>query len=277
MLLNTELLTDYSKSFATKFMEYLPNMISALVLLLIGLWIIRIFKGVLTRIMSKRNLEPTLANFLNDLLNWTLKILLFITVISQLGVQTSSFVAILGAAGLAVGLSLQGSLANFAGGVLIIMFKPFRVGDFIQAQGEMGTVQQIQIFVTKLHTTDNQIIYIPNGQLSNGTITNFSQSTHRRADLTIGISYGSNIKKAKEIALEVMNNHELVLEEPAPVVWVKDLADSSIDLAVRPWAKNENFWAMRSDILQQIKEAFDNNGIEIPFPQRDVHIKQHIK
>jgi small conductance mechanosensitive channel len=273
MLSNQDILTEYSKTFFAKFMEYLPNIISALVLLLLGLWSIRILKNIVSKIMNKRNLEATLANFLGDLLNWTLKILLFITVISQLGVQTSSFVAILGAAGLAIGLSLQGSLANFAGGVLIIMFKPFRVGDFIQAQGEMGTVAQIQIFVTKLHTADNQIIYIPNGQLSNGTINNFSQSTHRRADLTISISYGSDIKKAKEIAMEVMQKHELVLDEPTPVVWVKDLADSSVDLAVRPWAKNENFWAMRSDILQQIKEAFDNNGIKIPYPQRDLHIK----
>ena len=273
MQINNELLTEYSNTIVTKFMEYLPNILSALVLLFLGLWSIKIVKSILNKIMIKRNLEATLANFLSDLLNWTLKALLFVTVISQLGVQTSSFVAILGAAGLAIGLSLQGSLANFAGGVLIIMFKPFRVGDFIQAQGEMGTVHQIQIFVTKLHTADNQIIYIPNGQLSNGSITNFSQSNYRRADLTIGISYGSDIKKAKEIALDIMKNHEYVLEDPMPVVWVKDLAESSVDLAVRPWAKNENFWAMRSDILQQIKEAFDNNGIEIPFPQRDLHIK----
>jgi small conductance mechanosensitive channel len=272
-MLETVDISKYSDQMITMMLEYLPKMISALAILFIGIWVIRMIKGFVTKMMHKRDMEPTLANFLGDILNWTLRILLFITVISQLGVQSTSFVAVLGAAGLAIGLSLQGSLANFAGGVLIIMFKPFRVGDYIQAQGIDGTVQQIQIFVTKLTTVNNQIIYVPNGALSNGTITNFSQSEFRRADLTIGISYGSDIKKAKEIALEIMNNHPLVMEEPAPVVWVKELAESSIDLAVRPWAKNGDFWAMRSDILEQVKNAFDQNDIEIPFPQRDIHIK----
>lgn len=272
-MLETVDISKYSDQMITMMLEYLPKMISALAILFIGIWVIRMIKGFVTKMMHKREMEPTLANFLGDILNWTLRILLFITVISQLGVQSTSFVAILGAAGLAIGLSLQGSLANFAGGVLIIMFKPFKVGDFIEAQGESGTVIEIQIFITKLATINNQIIYIPNGSLSNGNITNYSQSDFRRADLTIGISYGSDIKKAKEIALEIMNNHPLVMENPAPVVWVKELAESSIDLAVRPWAKNEDFWEMRSDILEQVKNAYDQNDIEIPFPQRDIHIK----
>lgn len=266
-------LIDYWDYFLKVLVEYSPRLISALLVFGIGWWAIKLFKSFMVRIMNKREMEPTLSKFLADILIWTLKILLFVTVISRLGVENSSFVAIIGAAGLAIGLSLQGSLANFAGGVLIIMFKPFKVGDFIQAQGEMGTVEEIQIFVTRISTIDNQTIYIPNGSLSNGNITNFSQGTFRRADLTIGISYSSDIKKAKELALEVLNKHPLVLDEPAPVIWVKDLADSSIDLAVRPWAKNEDFWQMRSDILEQIKITFDTNGIEIPFPQRDVHIK----
>jgi len=270
---DTNLLFDYWDYFLKVLVEYSPRLISALLVFGVGWWAIKLFKKFLVRIMEKREMEPTLSKFLADILIWTLKILLFVTVISRLGVENSSFVAIIGAAGLAIGLSLQGSLANFAGGVLIIMFKPFRVGDFIQAQGEMGTVQQIQIFVTRISTIDNQIIYIPNGSLSNGNITNFSQTSFRRADLTIGISYSSDIKKAKELAMEVMKNHPLVLDEPTPIVWVKDLADSSIDLAVRPWANIENFWQMRSDILEQTKAAFDANGIEIPFPQRDVHIK----
>lgn len=264
---------DYWDYFLKVLVEYSPRLISAILVFAIGWWAIKLFKKFLIGMMNKREMEPTLSKFLADILIWTLKILLFVTVISRLGVENSSFVAIIGAAGLAIGLSLQGSLANFAGGVLIIMFKPFRVGDFIQAQGEMGTVKQIQIFVTRISTVDNQTVYIPNGALSNGNITNFSQASFRRADLTIGISYGSDIKKAKELVMEVMKNHPLVLEEPAPVVWVRDLADSSIDLAVRPWANIENFWQMRSDILEQTKAAFDANGIEIPFPQRDVHIK----
>lgn len=252
---------------------FTPKLITAILIWFVGGFVIKNIRKLIRRVMEKREFEPTLANFVSDLINWLLRLVLFVTVIAQLGVPTTSFVAILGAAGLAIGLSLQGSLSNFAGGVLIVLFKPFRVGDFIQAHGEMGTVQQIQIFVTKIATPNNQILYIPNGALSNSNITNFSQSEFRRADLTIGISYGSDIKKAREIAFEVMKNHPLVLEEPAPSVWVSDLADSSINFAVRPWANNADFWQMRSEILTQIKEAFDHQGIEIPFPQRDIHIK----
>lgn len=258
----------------TVLMEYSPRLISALLIFLIGWYAIKIIKRVVTKIMIKREMEPTLSKFLADILIWTLKILLFVTVISRLGVENSSFVAIIGAAGLAVGLSLQGSLSNFAGGVLIIMFKPFKVGDFIEAQGVSGTVKQIQIFVTQLSTVDNQTIFIPNGALSNNNIINYTYATTRRADLTIGISYSSNIKKAKELALEVMNNHPMVLKDPEPMVLVRELADSSINLAVRPWAKTEDFFVMRSDILEQIKLKFDENNIVIPFPQRDIHIKQ---
>ncbi|WP_276975022.1 mechanosensitive ion channel domain-containing protein [Flavobacterium filum] len=258
----------------TVLMEYSPRLISALLIFLIGWYAIKIIKRVVTKIMIKREMEPTLSKFLADILIWTLKILLFVTVISRLGVENSSFVAIIGAAGLAVGLSLQGSLSNFAGGVLIIMFKPFKVGDFIEAQGVSGTVKQIQIFVTQLSTVDNQTIFVPNGSLSNNNIINYTYATTRRADLTIGISYSSNIKKAKELALEVMNNHPMVLKDPEPMVLVRELADSSINLAVRPWAKTEDFFVMRSDILEQIKLKFDENNIVIPFPQRDIHIKQ---
>lgn len=258
----------------TVLMEYSPRLISAFIIFIIGWYAIKIIKRVVTKIMIKREMEPTLSKFLADILIWTLKILLFVTVISRLGVENSSFVAIIGAAGLAIGLSLQGSLSNFAGGVLIIMFKPFKVGDFIEAQGVSGTVKQIQIFVTQLSTVDNQTIFVPNGALSNNNIINYTYATTRRADLTIGISYNSNIKKAKELALEVMNNHPMVLKDPEPMVLVRDLADSSINLAVRPWAKTEDFFVMRSDILEQIKLKFDENNIVIPFPQRDIHIKQ---
>lgn len=272
--ISTGVLANYLEHITKVFIEYSPRLISAAILFIIGWYAIKIIKRVVLRIMNKREMEPTLSKFLADILIWTLKLLLFVTVISRLGVENSSFVAIIGAAGLAVGLALQGSLSNFAGGVLIIMFKPFKVGDFIEAQGVSGVVNEIQIFVTKLSTVDNQTIFVPNGILSNGNIINFTFSQTRRASLTIGISYSSNIKKAKEIALEVMNSHPLVLKEPAPVVMVSELADSSINLSVRPWANTENYWVMRSDILEQIKVAFDGSGIEIPFPQRDVHIKQ---
>ncbi|UPQ80094.1 mechanosensitive ion channel [Flavobacterium azooxidireducens] len=274
IVVNTDYVTKYWDYFTKVLMEYSPRLISATIILVIGWTAIRLIKKLIMSIMTKRDMEPTLSKFLADILIWTLKILLFVTVISRLGVENSSFVAIIGAAGLAIGLSLQGSLSNFAGGVLIIMFKPFKVGDFIEAQGVSGTVKQIQIFVTQLATVDNQIIFVPNGALSNGTIINYSYATTRRANLVIGISYGSDIKKAKQIAMEVMENHPSVLKDPAPVVLVSDLADSSINLAVRPWANLPDFFVMRSDILEQVKLRFDENGIEIPFPQRDIHIKE---
>lgn len=271
---NADFITRYWDYFTNVLVEYSPRLISATLIFIIGWTAIKLIKKLILRIMTKREMEPTLSKFLADILIWTLKILLFVTVISRLGVENSSFVAIIGAAGLAIGLSLQGSLSNFAGGVLIIMFKPFKVGDFIEAQNVSGTVKQIQIFVTQLATVDNQIIFVPNGALSNGTIINYSYATTRRADLTIGISYGSDIKKAKEIALQVMQNHPLVLKDPEPMVLVKELADFSIDLAVRPWSKVEDFFVMRSDILEQIKNDFDSNEIEIPFPQSEILIKQ---
>jgi small conductance mechanosensitive channel len=216
--------------------------------------------------MVKRDLDPTLSKFLADLLLWALRVLLFITFISKLGVETSSFVAILGAAGLAVGLSLQGSLSNFAGGMLIILFKPFRVGDTIFAQNVEGTVSEIQIFVTKLITGNNQTIFIPNGILSNGVITNYSLLGIRRADLLFSLSYETNIKTAKDIVMQVLQNHPNVLKNPAPTVTVKDLSESAIHLAIKPWANNADFGDMCSDILENCKEAFDEAGIVIhPF------------
>jgi small conductance mechanosensitive channel len=211
--------------------------------------------------MVKRELDPTLSRFLADSLLWALRFLLFITFISKLGIETSSFVAILGAAGLAIGLSLQGSLSNFAGGMLIILFKPFRVGDYIEAQNVAGTVSEIQIFVTKLVTVNNQTIFVPNGILSNGVITNFSLGKNRRANLLFNISYDTNIKTAKEIIMNVLENNPQVLKTPAPTVAVNLLTDAHIQLAIRPWSKNADFADMCSDVLEECKEAFDKAGI----------------
>lgn len=216
--------------------------------------------------MEKRNLDPTLTKFLADILLWALRILLFVTFISNLGIETSSFVAILGAMGLAVGLSLQGSLSNFAGGMLIIVFKPFKVGDTIEAQGVIATVLEIQIFVTKMLTGNNQTVFVPNGALSNGTIINYSMQGERRADLTFSVSYDSDIKKAKDILLEVLNKNPKVLQKPAPEVFVKNLSASSVDFAVRPWAKNANYGAVFSETLEDCKTALDQAGISVqPF------------
>lgn len=213
--------------------------------------------------MIKRDLDPTLTKFLADILLWVLRVLLFVTFISKLGIETSSFVAILGAMGLAVGLSLQGSLSNFAGGMLIILFKPFKVNDTIEAQGVIGTVSEIQIFVTKLITSNNQTIFVPNGALSNGNIINYSLQKIRRADLTIAISYDTDIKKVKELITAILKNNPKVLQTPAAEVSVKNLTDSAIQLAVRPWATNEDFWGVYADTLQSCKEAFDSAGIVV--------------
>jgi len=259
-------LESYIKGFLKILIDYSPKLISAFLILFIGLYAIRFINNMAKKIMLKRELDPTLSKFLADILFWVLRVLLFVTFISKLGIETSSFVAILGAAGLAIGMSLQGSLSNFAGGMLIILFKPFRVGDTIEAQGVIGTVSEIQIFVTKIISANNQTIFVPNGALSNGTITNFSVSGMRRLDLVFSLSYDTNIKEAKDIVTKVMENHEKVLKSPEPNVSVKDLTDNAIHLAIRPWTKNEDFAQVSSDILEQCKTAFDEKGIVIqPF------------
>ena len=266
LLVSVKAIEYYASTFTEKIIDYLPRLVSALLILVVGLYAIRLINRLVKRVMETRNLDPTLSKFLADILLWALRILLFITFISRLGVETSSFVAILGAAGLAVGLSLQGSLSNFAGGMLIILFKPFRVGDVIEAQGVSGSVLEIQIFVTKLLTFNNQTIFIPNGILSNGTIINYSMGKNRRADLTLSLSYGTNIGQAKEIIENILKSNPKVLRQPEPAVVVKELTPNAVLLAVRPWAASENFFAMTDEVLQQAKEAFDQAGIHIqPF------------
>lgn len=257
---------EYIDQFIKMLIDYSPKLITAVIVLVLGLYAVRLINRLVRKIMIKRELDPTLSTFLADSLLWTLRFLLFITFISKLGIETSSFVAILGAIGLAVGLSLQGSLSNFAGGMLIILFKPFKVGDSIEAQGVSGTVSEIQIFVTKLVTGNNQTIFIPNGILSNGVITNFSLGKNRRANLLLNISYDTNIKTAKEIVMKVLENNPKVLKNPPSNVVVNLLTDSAIQLAIQPWAKNADFGQMSSDVLEECKEAFDKAGIVIqPF------------
>ena len=265
---------DYSK-YIDLLLEYATKIVLALALLLIGLWVISKIVKFAKRLMVKSKIDTTLQNFLSDLLSWGLKILLIISVLGQLGVQTTSFIAVLGAAGLAVGLSLQGALSNFAGGTLIMLFKPFKLGDLIEAQGEIGTVKEIQIFVTKILTPDNKVVIIPNGPLSNGIIKNFTEDGKIRVDLTIGISYNADIKKVKDIILKTMVGLPSVRKEPAPSVNVSELADSSVNLAVRPWATPANYWDAYFGTLEACKEALDKEGIEIPFPQRDIHLFEH--
>jgi small conductance mechanosensitive channel len=257
---------QYTQKFLNMLIDYSPRLIGALLLLFFGIWAIRIINRISRKIMVKRDIEPTLVEFLSDIIFWGLRIMLFIAVISKLGIESSSFVAILGAAGLAVGLSLQGSLSNFAGGMLIILFKPFKLGDTIEAQGVSGMVIDIQIFVTQLLTSNNQVIFIPNGALSNGTIINYSQQLTRRTDLTIGISYDSNIKEVKDIITNIMNSNPKILKQPHATVSVKELTDSGIKISIRAWSKNEDFNEVSSEILENCKTAFDDAGISIqPF------------
>ncbi|WP_428221948.1 mechanosensitive ion channel family protein [Flavobacterium croceum] len=258
--------TQYLEKITRVVIDYSPKLISAFLLLFVGLYTIRFINRLAKKIMIKRELDPTLSQFLANILLWALRILLFVTFISKLGIETSSFVAILGAAGLAIGMSLQGSLSNFAGGMLIILFKPFRVGDTIEAQNQIGTVDEIQIFVTKLISANNQVIFIPNGILSNGTIINYTLNGKRRIDLVFSLSYNTDIKKAKEIITKVLQSNEKVLKDPMPVVAVKDLTDNAIHIAIRPWATNEDFPGVSSQILEDCKTAFDQEGISIqPF------------
>ena len=265
--------TEYLDQGVKWFMEILPNLITATIILVVGYWIVKIINRLVHKFFQKKDYDLALESFLQSFINIALKLLLFVLVITQLGVKSSSLVALVGAAGLAVGLALQGSLSNFAGGVLILVFKPFKVGDFISAQGVDGTVKEITIFTTKLNTFGNQVAILPNGQLSNNNIINFNAEDTRRDKIDIGIGYGSNIKKAKEILLEICASHEGIMKDPAPVVFVGALADSSVNLTLRFWAKNEDFWAAHFFVMEETKARFDKEGIEIPFPQLDVHQK----
>ncbi|WP_375238442.1 mechanosensitive ion channel family protein [Aurantibacter sp.] len=246
--------------------DFGPKVIAAFLIWIIGSWIIKnALKGV-SNVMDKKDYEASLKKFLLNLLSWILKIVLILVVLGTLGIETTSFAAILAAAGLAIGMALQGSLGNFAGGVLIMIFKPIKIGDLIEAQGEVGVVKEIEIFTTKLTGLSNREIIIPNGSLSNGNIINYSTEGTRRVDLTFGVGYDSDIKKTKEVLMSVLNNHPKVLKNPAPTVNVSELADSSVNFAVRPWSTSDDYWDVYFDITEQTKEALDAAGIEIPYP-----------
>lgn len=256
---------DYIKNYV---LEYSPKLISALIILFVGLWATSIITKLVKKVMRKREIEPTLVLFVGNLIFWALRILVLVTVITQLGIGTSSFVAILGAAGLAVGLALQGSLSNFAGGVLIILLKPFKVGDVIEAQGIIGTVKEIKMFSTIITLPENKTAIIPNAALSNDKIINFTVNGTLRVDLVIGVDYDSNFKKVKEVVFNILEKHPLILKEPAPSVFVKNLNNSSVDFAIRPWTKAEDYWTVHAEILETCKLAFDEAGIEIPYPHQ---------
>jgi small conductance mechanosensitive channel len=267
-----EELDYYSQQAIDYGLEYGPKIILAIVTLILGWWIINIFTRIMKKGFNKSKMEASLISFLATLFSWTLRAMLLISVASMIGIETTSFIAVLGAAGLAIGLALQGTLANFAGGVMILIFKPFKVGDLIEAQGYLGVVEEIQIFITKLATPSHEAVILPNGALSNGSIKNYTQLGYRRVDLVIGISYSSDIQLARKVLMELIEGHEKVLKDPAPAITVLELADSSVNLAVRPWCHPDDYWDVYFDLLENGKMKIEAAGIVIPFPQRDVHL-----
>ncbi|MBU2922433.1 mechanosensitive ion channel [Winogradskyella psychrotolerans] len=252
--------------------EFGPKVIGAILIWIIGNWVIKMLLKGVSKAMNKGDYDDSLKKFLLNLTNWILKILLIIVVLSTVGVETTSFAAIIAAAGLAIGLALQGSLANFAGGVLIMIFKPIKIGDLIEAQGEIGVVKEIEIFTTKLIGLSNKEIIIPNGSLSNGNIVNYTTQGTRRVDLVFGVSYDADIKQTKDVFSKVLAAHPLILKDPAPTIALSELADSSINFVVRPWCKTEDYWTVYFEVTENVKEALDAAGIEIPYPhQVEIH------
>jgi small conductance mechanosensitive channel len=251
-------------------MAYAPKLLLAIITLIIGMWLINRMIGVMDKKLGAK--DPTLNKFLCGLIGAILKVMLLISVVGMIGVETTSFIAVIGAAGLAIGLALQGSLANFAGGVLILIFKPFKVGDTIEAQGYLGAVAEIQILYTVVNTFDNRRIVIPNGSLSNATLVNVSIYDKRRCDMTFGIHYDDDIDKAKAILKRLFDEDERSLQDPAPRICVGSLGDNSVNLMFRPWVPTDDLWPYYWDMHEKVKKAFDEADITIPFPQRDVHV-----
>ena len=261
MSITIDNIITYVKGNMNSLIDYSPKLITAFFILFVGYYAIKVFKRIVSKKVRKREFEPTLSKFLIDILIWVLRVLLFVTFISKLGIETASFVAIIGAAGLAIGLSLQGSLSNFAGGILIILFKPFEVGDSIEAQGVSGNVLEIQIFVTKLITGNNQTIFVPNGSLSNGNIINHSLQGTRRAELLVSVSYDADLKKTKEIIQYILDANDKILIEPKPTIDVIALTDVSVKLAIRPWTTNQNFSSVCSETLESCKMELHHAGV----------------
>jgi small conductance mechanosensitive channel len=255
--------------------DYSIQFLSAILILIIGLWMIRILLKSMAKRFEKSKIDPSLRSFILPLISITLKVALIITVIRQIGVETTSFIALLGTAGLAVGLALQGSLSNFAGGVLILLLKPFKVGDFIEAKGFSGTVKDIHIFYTILATPNNQKVVIPNSDLSNSSVINYSAYPTRRLELVFSCAYDNDIELVRKILFDLISNHELVLKDPAPIVLLSEYGNSSIDFKVRGWVKRDDYWTLHREMMFGVKAAFDQNNITIPFPQLDVHIQKN--
>lgn len=262
----------YLDTLINLFVIWGPKLVGAVVALIIGLYVANMITRAIDKVMTKKELDPSLRPFLRSLINTLLKVLVVVSVLGMVGIQMTSFIAILGAAGLAIGMALSGTLQNFAGGVMILIFRPFKVGDYIEAQGFAGTVHSIQIFNTVLKTPDNKTIIIPNGGLSTSSMINYSTESTRRVDWVFGVAYGDDIVKAREVLLGLLTANDLVLKDPAPFVEVGALADSSVNFTVRAWVNSSNYWAVHFDMIKNVYQKFADAGLHIPFPQMDVHL-----
>jgi small conductance mechanosensitive channel len=251
------------------------KIIAAILIFVVGRWIAKALRNVIKRMMTKGNVDEILISFVGNLTYIALIAFVIIAALNQLGIQTTSFIAIIGAAGLAIGLALQGSLANFAAGVLMIIFRPFQVGDYIEGAGVAGAVEKVQIFTTQLKTPDNKTIIIPNAKIMGDNITNYSAKDTRRVDMVIGVSYGDDLKKVREILEDILAKDDRILKDPAPTIGVLELGDNSVNFAVRPWVKRDDYWGTYFDVTETVKRRFDKEGISIPYPQRDVHLYEY--
>jgi small conductance mechanosensitive channel len=251
------------------------KILAALAVFIIGRWVVKYIGNLIRRVMEKRNVDPMLTKFVANLSYMALLTFVILAALGMLGIQTTSFIAVLGAAGLAIGLALQGSLANFAAGVLMIIFRPFKVGDYIEGAGTAGVVEEMQIFTTMLATPDNKTVIIPNAKLSADNIVNYSTKGTRRADMVFGIGYDDDIDKARDIIAKILSDDERVMEDPAVQIAVSELADSSVNFVTRAWVKSGDYWGVVFDTTEAVKKRFDAEGISIPFPQRDVHVYEH--
>lgn len=267
------------EAYMDKIMEmvslYGVKIITALVVFIVGRWIAKGVRALVSRVMKKAQIDPILIGFTSNIAYIALLAFVVVAALGQLGIQTTSFIAILGAAGLAIGLALQGSLANFAAGFLMVIFRPFNVGDYIEGAGMEGTVEQIQIFTTTLVTLDNKTVIIPNAKLTEDNIVNYTVKGIRRVDLVFGIGYGDDIDKARQVIDGVLGKDDRILKDPAIQISVAELGDSSVNFVVRPWVKCDDYWDVYMDTTENMKKGFDAGGINIPFPQRDVHLYEH--
>lgn len=253
--------------------QYGLDILAAIIILVVGCWVSKLLSKIAGKFLERSSIEPTLVKFLTRFVYLGLMVFVIVAALAKLGVQTASIIAVVGAAGLAVGLALQGSLANFAAGILLLVFRPFKAGDFIAAAGTMGTVVEVHIFTTILNSFDNVRVIVPNAQITAGNIVNYSTNGTRRVDMVVGVSYEDDLAKAKDIISRIVSSDSRVLSEPATVVAVSELADSSVNFVVRPWVNSSDYWAVKFDLTERIKNALDEGGITIPFPQHDVHIK----